>query len=119
MKDAAKPIKGVPTGKRPKNDKEKDLGWVWVPMQYVGNERPGVVLYTEETKYKLELKEYFQQPIVQEEGYLSREEMIILGAGVDSRDSSGCYNWLDSGNSWSSSTSVVVKLFNFLVKLVS
>lgn len=29
-----------------KNDKQKDLGWVWIPLEYHGDERPGVVVYT-------------------------------------------------------------------------
>lgn len=51
---------------KPTNRKtNKEFGWIWVPIEYETNERPGVVIYTDETKYKLELKELYQQPIME------------------------------------------------------
>lgn len=51
---------------KPKNSKtNKEFGWIWVPIEYETNERPGIVIYTDETKYKLELKELYQQPIME------------------------------------------------------
>ncbi|QHT66802.1 hypothetical protein GXP67_09095 [Rhodocytophaga rosea] len=51
--------------KKPKNSKNKELGWVWVPIDYEDSARPGVVLYDEETKYRLELDKYFLQPVIE------------------------------------------------------
>lgn len=51
--------------KKPKTKKNTNFGWVWVPLDYTGNERPAVVIYDDETKYKVELSRYFQQPIIE------------------------------------------------------
>ena len=49
---------------KPKNKKNKEFGWVWAPVDYESPARPGVILYSEDTRYRLELGKYFLQPII-------------------------------------------------------
>ena len=42
-----------------------ESGWVWVPIEYEGSARPGVIIYNDETSYKKELVKYYQQPILE------------------------------------------------------
>jgi hypothetical protein len=56
---------------KPKNAKNKEF--IWVPVDYEGAGRPGVILYDEDTLYRLELDKYFIQPIL--------EGLIVLKAG--------------------------------------
>jgi hypothetical protein len=51
--------------KKPKNENNLEYGWVWIPMDYLDGRRPGIVKYTEDTKYKLDLKNFYIQPIVE------------------------------------------------------
>src|SRR5690606_5006962 len=63
--------------KKPKNNKNKEFGWVWVPLDYGGPDRPGVIMYDEDTRYRLELGKYFLQPII--------EGIIVMKVGRENK----------------------------------
>jgi hypothetical protein len=48
---------------KPKNAAKKD--YVWVPIDYEDNARPGVVIYDENTLFKKELSKYYLQPVIE------------------------------------------------------
>src|SRR5690606_31824155 len=62
---------------KPKNNKNKEFGWVWAPLDYEGPARPGVILYDEDTRYRLELGKYFLQPII--------EGIVVVKTGGENR----------------------------------
>lgn len=48
---------------KPQNAAKRD--YVWVPIDYEGDGRPGVVMYDEQTMFKKELSKYYLQPIIE------------------------------------------------------
>jgi hypothetical protein len=56
---------------KPKNKKNKE--YIWVPIDYEDDARPGVVIYDEETLFKKELSKYYLQPVI--------EGLIVIKVG--------------------------------------
>lgn len=50
---------------KPKNNENKEFGWVWTPLDYDDDARPGIIVYNEETSYKKDLGKYYLQPIIE------------------------------------------------------
>src|SRR5690554_1502108 len=62
---------------KPRNRRNKDFGWVWVPLAYEGQARPAVILYDEDTLYRRELGKYFLQPII--------EGIVVVKSGGENK----------------------------------
>ncbi|WP_026632535.1 hypothetical protein [Dyadobacter alkalitolerans] len=56
---------------KPQNKKKKE--YVWVPIDYEDEARPGIVVYDEETLFKKELSKYYLQPVI--------EGLIVIKVG--------------------------------------
>lgn len=48
-----------------KPNNKKNVDFIWIPIEYDSNDRPGLLMYDDETLYKKELSKYFFQPILE------------------------------------------------------
>lgn len=48
-----------------KEKTKQNTEYLWVPVEYEGEERPGVMLYDENTEYRVALNQFYLQPIVE------------------------------------------------------
>lgn len=60
---------------KPENAAKKE--YVWVPVDYEDDARPGIVIYDEDTKFKKELSKYYLQPVI--------EGLIVIKSGKKNR----------------------------------
>src|SRR5690606_29583780 len=80
MKGAAKPTEGTWNGRKPKNPKTtKTKNLVGCGRPWIMRARPGrgVILYGEDTRYRLKLGKYFLQPII--------EGIVVVKTGGENR----------------------------------
>lgn len=50
---------------KPKNENHTEFGWVWTPLDYDDDARPGIITYDDETSYRRDLGKYYLQPIIE------------------------------------------------------
>ncbi len=48
-----------------KEKTKQNMEYLWIPVEYEGEERPGVMLYDDKTEYRVALNQFYMQPIVE------------------------------------------------------